>query len=80
MDMFNFDFDEVVELGSRSRGTTGKNANGVRLRRLKTSTACKRSCRPSTSPMKDRTTWSSDTPTSPMFHSSEWSHKNSAPD
>ena len=41
MDMFNFDFDEVVELGSRSRGTTGKNANGVRLRRLKTSTACK---------------------------------------
>lgn len=33
MEMFNFDYDEVVELGSRSRGTTGKNVNGVKSRR-----------------------------------------------
>ena len=35
MDMFNFDFDEVVELGSRSRGTTGKKRKWREIKALK---------------------------------------------
>lgn len=35
MDMFNFDFDEVVELGSRSRGTTGKKRKWREIEALK---------------------------------------------
>jgi hypothetical protein len=35
MDMFNFDYDDVVELGSRSRGTTGKKRKWREIEALK---------------------------------------------
>jgi hypothetical protein len=35
MEMFNFDYDEVVELGSRSRGTTGKKRKWREIEALK---------------------------------------------
>lgn len=35
MDMFNFDFDDVVELGARSRGTTGKKRKWREIEALK---------------------------------------------
>lgn len=35
MEMFNFDYDEVVELGSRNRGTTGKKRKWREIEALK---------------------------------------------
>ncbi|MFL9694761.1 DUF3545 family protein, partial [Aeromonas veronii] len=35
MVMFNFDYDEVVELGSLSRGTTGKKRKWREIESLK---------------------------------------------
>jgi len=65
MEMFNFDYDEVVELGSRSRGTTGKKRKWREIEALKDKHRLQkelqsidiayeglRSCNPSISPMK----------------------------
>ena len=35
MEMFNFDYEDVVELGSRSRGTTGKKRKWREIEALK---------------------------------------------